>query len=597
MTALGSAIPEPVLWHHEKRGILKILHVIDGVGVGGGAEESLVGMLPRLRERGIQGDIICLYDRKGHEHALRQSGFTVTVLGKRSRLSQAMAIRRAIRSSQPDLVHASLIDACLATRLAMVGMRTPQLNSLVNTTYDPVRQSHLKIAKWKMTLLKGVDRLTSGWVRPGFHALTQAVKREAVEILGIPESKVWIIPRGRDTVSMGDPTPERRQMTRESLGVAEDQLIILNVGRQDPQKAKTLLVEAFGLMAPAHPEAILLIAGREGNDTENLFAAVRSSEVADRIHILGHRTDIPDLLSAADMFVFPSHYEGLGGALVEALCMKCPTIGSDAPAIAEVLGHGEYGLVVPRGDAQALSSAMSSLAVSANARSTLALKGREHFERTFELDTVINQMANLYKFLVEKRAHPTLLRRVIRRMRRAAEMLTNRLLLLESAPASNRHAGALPTEGLTVTVCNGLEDYESVLAEFASRPNPFAAKRFMRGCSYICLTHADKLVSWSWISPPGRRFHVLEIGRSIPLAENQRVVFDVETEEAHRGRGYAEAVVRAIQASFAQNTLLAYVLTDNLPSLRVFEKCSFQIIGELRWKPPLRFFRKLVSRG
>lgn len=375
---------------------MKVLHVIDGVDAGGGAEESLVGMLPLLRDRGIDGAVVCLYDRGGHVESLRKQGFRVEVLDAKSFLGRARQIRRLIAEIRPDLVHASLIDASFATRVAMLGLSTPQLNSLVNTTYDPVRIADLGIVPWKMKILHVLDSLTARWVRGGFHALTDAVKKEATDVLRIPANRVWTVPRGRDSAQLGARAPERRASVRASLGVAAEDLMVLNVGRQDPQKGKMILVESFSLAALEVPKASLFIAGGEGKDTAALAAAIEASPVKERIRVLGHRSDIPDLLAAADVFVFPSLYEGLGGALVEAMAMECPIIGSDAPAVAEVLGWGMYGRVVPRGDVVALGATMTDLLTNPEERRRYAEAGLKRFNEMFELARVVDAMAALY---------------------------------------------------------------------------------------------------------------------------------------------------------------------------------------------------------
>jgi len=356
-------------------------------------------MLPALRARGVQGDVVCLYDRGGYKEPLRQQGFRVDILDEGSLVSKARQIRRLVGSIKPDVVHASLIDASFATRLAMVGLQTPQLNSLVNTTYDPVRVKALGIAPWKMSVLRVADQLTARWVRGGFHALTEAVKQEATDILGIPADRVWTVPRGRDSAQMGERSPERRERVRRSLGIDPGELMVLNVGRQEPQKAKTVLVQAFDLVGPEMPNVVVFIAGEEGKDTPALRAAIAASPVGGRIVTLGRRSDVADLLAAADLFVFPSQYEGLGGALVEAMAMSCPIVGSDAPAVAEVLGDGSYGRVVPRGDAGALADAMRELLRSSELRREFGERARRRFEERFELDGVVDEMADLYRRL------------------------------------------------------------------------------------------------------------------------------------------------------------------------------------------------------
>lgn len=562
---------------------MRVMHVIDGVGLGGGAEESLVGMLPLLQGRGITGIVVCLYDRDGHEEALRRQGFRVEVLGVTSLLDKARQIRRLILETQPDLVHASLIDACFATRLAMLGLNTPQLNSLVNTTYDPVRIADLGIAPWKMKTLQVLDSFTSRWVGGGFHALTGAVKQEATDILHIPAQRVWTVPRGRDSAQLGGRTPERRARVRESLGVAPNGLMVLNVGRQDPQKGKTLLVKAFGLAAAEVPQARLFIAGREGKDTPALRAAVEASPVRDRIKVLGHRSDIADLLAAADLFVFPSFYEGLGGALVEAMAMSCPIIGADAPAVAEVLGHGAHGRVVRRGDVRGLADAMRELLESPEARDALARSGRARFEEVYELSAVIDSMADLYRTLVTAPPDRTLPKRLIGRVDRVRATLTNRLVLMESAPGNNAEQGRLPDDGLTVEAITSLSDYEQLMTRSGGTPNRFASQRFGKGATFLALVSGSRIVSWLWVSATGGAFLFLEIGRTCRLARDERVVFDVETPQADRGKGYAERLIRAAQHMFVEDHLLCYVVSSNASSLRVFEKCRFRRAGEVRW--------------
>lgn len=565
---------------------MKVLHVIDGVGVGGGAEESLVGMLPLLRSRGIDGVVACLYHRDGHEERLRSQGFRVEVLGAANLVGQAVKIRQLVRELQPDLVHASLIDACFATRLAMVGLSTPQLNSLVNTTYDPVRLADLGIAPWKMWILRAGDSLTSRWVSGGFHVLTEAVKAEATDILHIPANRVRTIPRGRDSAELGTRSPERRARVRAALGVAPDQLMILNVGRQDPQKGKTVLVKAFDIVVQRFPQALLFIAGREAKDTANLRAAADASPVRHRIHVLGHRSDVSDLLAAADLFVFPSFYEGLGGALVEALAMGCPIVGSDAPAVAEVLGHGRYGRVVPRGDVKSLATVVQEMLESPEERAVLAARGRQRFEERFELAAVVDEMAELYRALASGPPRRTMISRFASRVKHHRRILTNRLVLLESGPGNNAEEGRLPDSPLSYAVATTLSEYKTLFTNHRGKPNKFAAERLERGSTFLALIRDDTIVSSSWISAPGVRFLFPEIGRNHQLANSERMLFDLETLKAERGKGYGKCVTRLAQALFSQSHLLTYVLHENAASLRVFEQCGFRRVREARRYSP-----------
>lgn len=381
---------------------LKVLHVIDGLGVGGGAEESLVEMLPLLRERGIDGSVVCLYDRAGHEARLRATGFDVTVLNARGILQAIPGVRRQIRAEQPDLIHATLIDATFATRLARIGLRPPELDSLVNTTYDPIRVRATGISTYKLNLIKSLDRLTSRSVNH-FHALTGAVAQETESELLIPRERITIIPRGRGADRVGLNSPERRLRVRTALSLTPDTPLILNVGRRSPQKDKTTLLRAMPEVLRQFPTATLLIAGRPGPSDQEINSLIDELGIGSSVMVLGHRSDIGDLLCASDVFVLPSLFEGLGGSAIEAMAAGCPIIAADAPALVEVLADGAFGRITPRRDVSRLASAIVDSLTDQATSSRLAAAAYTRYKSTYDIDAVVEQMARMYRSL----ARPT----------------------------------------------------------------------------------------------------------------------------------------------------------------------------------------------
>lgn len=387
---------------------MKVLHVIDALGVGGGAEHSLATNLPLLRQRGISSTVITIFPRdKGLGDQLRRQGFDVTVLESTSWPGRALEMRRRIRTINPDLIHATLFNSCVLSRVANVGSDTPLLNSLVNTSYDPVRLRRTQVGPWKLGAMKAVDGFTARHLVTHFHALTQAVSTEATQVLGIPPARVTVIPRGRASAELGTRTSERRLATRAELGIADDIPVVLNVGRQDEQKGQRGLVEAFASVLEGTPDAVLLIAGREGDATQDIQHAIRRTGTADSVHLLGHRTDVDDLYVAADVFAFPSEYEGLGCALLESMALETPIVGSDAAAVAEVLEDGSLGIVVRRGDREALATALTDLLADEGRRREFATQALERFRETYELDTVVDQMVDLYHQITDQTDSPT----------------------------------------------------------------------------------------------------------------------------------------------------------------------------------------------
>lgn len=384
---------------------MKVLHVIDSLGVGGGAEHSLANLLPLLDERGVTSSIATLVPRIGGlQERLSDAGYPLEVLPSTTLPGRVMALRRKVRHERPDLVHAALYNSCLVTRLALLGTGVPSIDTLASTSYDPARTEGIGAAPWKLHIVETVDRISIQRTTR-VHAVNHAVADEATRVLHVRPSKISVIPRGRDARGLGEWSAHRRATTRERLGIDGPTPVVLNVGRQDHPKAQAELVRAFGVTAGDVADATLLIAGREGDATPELRRALDEVDLGERIRLLGHRDDVADLYVAADVFAFPSLYEGAAGAIVEAMALRCPVVGSDAVAVAEVLGDGELGVVAKRGDVAALADAMTGLLSDPQRRADLADRGEAEFDRRYRIEAVADATAALYRQVLDEHGH------------------------------------------------------------------------------------------------------------------------------------------------------------------------------------------------
>jgi glycosyltransferase involved in cell wall biosynthesis len=384
-----------------------VLFVIDGLGTGG-AERSLAEMLPLMASAGVTATVACLSRRaEGVEAQVRRQGFDVRILGGVGRLSQARALRRLIGAKRPHLVHTAIFESDLAGRLAAVGTSVPVLTSLVNTTYDPVRRRDPNVRAVSLAAAKLIDRWTGRYMTTHFHAISHAVKRAAMASLHIPSDRITVVERGRDGARLGEAGAGRRRRVRASLGLREDHEVLVNVGRREYQKGQRYLLEAFRLLVGPRPQLRLLIAGRSGQQAERLSGMTGQLGLGERVEFLGHRADVPDLLAAADVFVFPSLYEGLGGALIEAMALGLPIVASDLEAVREVVEAGRSGLLVPPGDPEALALAIARLLDDRTLARSLGACGRRVFEQRFTLERSTTRMVDLYRDLVRGRGHPT----------------------------------------------------------------------------------------------------------------------------------------------------------------------------------------------
>jgi glycosyltransferase involved in cell wall biosynthesis len=148
--------------------------------------------------------------------------------------------------------------------------------------------------------------------------------------------------------------------------------------------------------ARARPGAVVVIAGRSGNASGAIDEAVKRAGLADRVRRLGHRDDVGDLLSAADVFALPSLYEGTAGAAIEALALETPIVSSDLAGTRGVLIDRVTARLVPVGDADALAHAIVSTLDDPTGGALQVANGRALFDDRFTLERSAERMADLY---------------------------------------------------------------------------------------------------------------------------------------------------------------------------------------------------------
>lgn len=389
---MPSAATEPML----------VLHVINGFGPGG-AERSLVELLPRYHDAGIESVVAHLKDRDvGYEEEARRLNLPLHRLAGASLRTWIPSLRRLIRELRPSLVHTTLLEADLAGRFASVATGVPVLTSLVNTSYDGARKHDPYLNRRAFRLIRHLDGFTARHMTTHFHAITEAVKESYVSALGLQPDRITVVPRGRNRERLGETSADRRARVRNALGIDEASAVLLNVGRQEYQKGQIHLLQAMPRVFACRPDVILLIAGRPGNETGRLEAEVHASGLHDRVHFLGHRSDVTDLMAAADVFVFPSLFEGLGGSAIEAMALGLPVIASDIPVLREVVGE-RAGLFARPGDPSDLAEVILRMFSFNGEMKTFGAAGVERFCERFDIDATASRMIDLYSSLATTR--------------------------------------------------------------------------------------------------------------------------------------------------------------------------------------------------
>jgi glycosyltransferase involved in cell wall biosynthesis len=348
--------------------------------------------------------IVCLRRRhEGIESEVLATGADVRFLPAGS-AAPIRALRRIVADGSPDLIHTTIFASNVAGRLASLGHHATVLTSLVNTPYVPIRRKDPRVRSLALSATRAVDVLTARTMTDHFHAITHAVKRWAVAEMRIAPDRITVIHRGRDPHRLGEPSLDRRVSVRRALGLGSRDEVVVNVGRQEYQKGQRHLLEAIMALAPSRPRLKLLLAGRRGASSPEIDGLLRDPTLANRVQILGHRHDVPDLLAAADVFAFPSLFEGLGGSVIEAMGLGLPIVAADVPAVREVVEEGGNALLVPAASSVGLADSLAQILDHPEMAGGFGRRSRQIFLERFTSSRSTAAMIALYERLTESPA-------------------------------------------------------------------------------------------------------------------------------------------------------------------------------------------------
>lgn len=353
----------------------------------GGAELMLLQLALELRRRGHRVVPVGPAEGVGWLSArFRAEGFEPHAFRERPppdfRLVRDLA--HMLRALELDLVHSHEFTLAVYGAAAARRLRLPH----VVTMHGAVARV---TAAWRRRVaLRWAFRRSAAAV-----AVSDATRRELERDLGLADRSLEVIHNGI-SLRAGDPAPVRRE-----LGVKEGELLVLAVGNLEVHKGHLLLLEA--LARNAHlPWRLAIAGGRGGPERPRLEAFAREHGLAERVHVLSHRDDVPDLQAAADVFAMPSLFEGLPLALLEAMGAGNAIVASDTGGISEAVTHETHGLLVPPGDVDALAAALGRLLASPELRRELGEQARLRGRREFGVEA----MGGAYEALYRRLASP-----------------------------------------------------------------------------------------------------------------------------------------------------------------------------------------------
>jgi glycosyltransferase involved in cell wall biosynthesis len=334
-----------------------VLHVINNLPVGG-AERFLVILAAAQRDLGWSPEVCTLSRPNPLAAELGERGLPHLDLG-RVRFNDprlVLDLWRRMRERRPDVVHTHLFYADTSGRLASRAAGVRVVVSTEHSTEGAV------LSRRRQFAIRATAPLATRIV-----AVSTAVRAATARRLGVPESRLDVIPNGIEIEAFARATP----LSRVELGAGPGTILVGAVGRLDDAKGYDVLIEALAHLGD--PRLRLIVAG-DGPRRAALADLAAARGVTRAVRWLGWRDDVPRLLATVDYVAMPSRYEGHSMALLEVMAAGRACIVSDIP---ELVGTaGDAALSVPRGEVVALAAALRRLADDAELRQLLGARAR-----------------------------------------------------------------------------------------------------------------------------------------------------------------------------------------------------------------------------
>lgn len=269
-------------------------------------------------------------------------------------------LKEVIRKGNYDIVHCHTPNAAMITRLVCRKFRKKNGLKVFYTAHGFHFYKDAPKLNWMVyyPVEKFCSRFTDKLITINGEDYNRAKRRfHAGEVLYVPGVGV--------DLSKFENVQVDRAAKRREIGVPEDAFLLFSVGELNENKNHQIIIKALAKVN--RPDVHYAIAGR-GDKHDELLRLAEELGIAGQVHLLGYRTDIPELNYAADVFCFPSYREGLGLAAIEAMACGLPLITSNVHGINDYSENGVTGYKCAPGDADGFAKAISTVAESPSLR-------------------------------------------------------------------------------------------------------------------------------------------------------------------------------------------------------------------------------------
>lgn len=346
--------------------------------------------IKQLMKRGIHVELLCSAESRIHIEA-NNLGIIIHPVRARGYFHPFTSLRIAfiIRRIKFDIIHthASKDLWVLVPALQFLRRRIPLiLTKHIGSFIEKKDYLHRRLYRY---VTKAI-------------AISTAIKNNILDTTPLGADRILLIPNGVDTEKF-NPAAVSGEKVREEFNVGTDNILIGMMARFSPGKGHEEFIKAAAELNKEYNNLRFIIIGEASRGEDEYADSIKAYAEDLNINNLiftGYRSDIPELLAALDIFVFPSHAEAFGIALIEAMAMQKPSVCSASEGVLDIAVDGETSFLFEKKNAEDLASKMKVLIDDPGKREHFSLAARQRVLEYFNLESVTDRIIEIYQKLL-----------------------------------------------------------------------------------------------------------------------------------------------------------------------------------------------------
>ena len=368
---------------------IKVLKVVKTLDILGGAERMMYLLVKRLDKRRIDLSVCSLFEFSSEtQQYLHEYGIQVFFLKPKKRIDFSFyhQLYSIIKQVQPQIIHSHNFHPNKYSRI--VGCSFPIIRKIIHEHGTIKTKSKIQ-CYYDKALRRFTDKVI---------AVSESVAKSLIEHIGFSPHDISILPNGID-LDEYNISKKDRSAVRKSLGLNNRAVVVGMVARLHEHKDHITVLRAIARLIKNQQNIKLLLIG-EGRTRRMIEEFISVLGIEQKVTLLGHRTDIRELMAAFDIAVLSSKTEGFGLSILEAMALKIPVIANSIEGIREILNHGENGLLFASGNVDSLYESINRLIHDKNLYRFIATNGHKTVIAKYHIENTVRRLESIYESMV-----------------------------------------------------------------------------------------------------------------------------------------------------------------------------------------------------